>query len=319
LFHTIGKIGPVGPTELAEKTHLSERYLREWLGCMASNGYLEHDSAEGRFGLTPEQAAILTDRDSRTYMIPYVCYLPSFSSVLGDLSTAFRNGGGVPFEKYGADLVEAIGIGNRPWFVNDYVAKWIPAMPDIQTRLTQGGRVAEMGCGMGWSSIALALGFPNIRLDAVDADHSSIQQAQQNARLAGVENRITFHRASIEDSTIKGPYDLVTAFECIHDLAYPVRALRRMRELVDPRGSVLVADEAVGETIEENSNPLGQMMYNFSVLHCLPSAVGFPGSAATGAVIAPSTMRAYAAEAGFRSVEVLAVENPIWRFYKLIP
>jgi 2-polyprenyl-3-methyl-5-hydroxy-6-metoxy-1,4-benzoquinol methylase len=210
-------------------------------------------------------------------------------------------------------------MGNRPMFVNDYVAKWIPAMPDIETRLQAGGRVAEIGCGVGWSSISLAQGFPNIQIDAVDVDAASIKQAQHNAQQAGVTDRIVFHLASAEEAPLSGSYDLVTAFEVIHDMAYPVKALRRMHELAAPDGAVLIADEAVGESLAENRNFLGHLMYNFSVLHCLPQAMVYPGAAGTGTIMRPSTLRDYAQEAGFTQVDVLPIENPFWRFYRLTP
>ncbi len=232
---------------------------------------------------------------------------------------AFRTGSGVPYDSYGPDLLEAIGMGNRPQFVNNYVTKWIPAMPNIENRLKTGGRVLEVGCGVGWSSIVLAQGFPRTQIDAIDVDSASIEKARDNAKQAGAAKRITFHLGPIEESSLRGPYDLVTSFECIHDLMYPVKALRRMREMATPNGTVLVADEAVGDTLEENSNFLGHLMYNFSVLHCLPQGMISPDSAATGTVISPSKMRTYATDAGFTRVDILPIENPSWRLYRLTP
>jgi 2-polyprenyl-3-methyl-5-hydroxy-6-metoxy-1,4-benzoquinol methylase len=319
LYKAMADSGPATPSELARRTGYSERYLREWLECMAVSGYVDHDAATGRFSLPTEHAIILLDRDSPAYLASFLCFIPSFAGVVGPLMEAFRSGGGVPYEAYGGDTLEAIGFGNRPMFVNDYVARWIPTMPDVERRLRAGGRVAEIGCGLGWSSISLARGFPNVRIDAVDIDAASIEQAKRNAQDTGVADRIAFHIGPAEDVALSGPYDLVTAFECLHDMAYPVRALRRMGELAGPRGAVLVADEAVGDTLEENRNFLGRLNYNFSVLHCLPQAMVFPDSAGTGTVMRPSVLRAYAQEAGFKNVEVLPIENPLWRFYRLTP
>jgi len=317
LYQAMAAAGPVTPAELAARTGYAERYLREWLECMVVGDYLEHEAATGRFSLAPEQAAVFLDRDSPTYIAPFLCWTPSLAGILTPLMEAFRSGGGVPYEAYGADALEAIGMGNRSMFVNDYVARWMPAMPDIEARLQAGGRVAEIGCGVGWSSISLAQGFPNTRIDAVDLDAASIEQAQRNAQQAGVGDRIVFHLSSAEEAPMHGPYDLVTAFECLHDMAYPVKALRRMHELAAPNGVVLIADEAVGDSLEENHNFLGHWNYNFSVLHCLPQAMVFPGAAGTGTVMSPSTLRAYAQEAGFARVDVLPIENPFWRFYRL--
>jgi 2-polyprenyl-3-methyl-5-hydroxy-6-metoxy-1,4-benzoquinol methylase len=186
-------------------------------------------------------------------------------------------------------------------------------------RLEVGARVADIGCGLGWSSIALAGAFPKTRIDALDVDEASITEARRQAAAAGVADRITFHRAAAEDAPVRGPYDLVTAFECLHDMPYPVRALRGMRELAGPGGTVLVADEAVGDTLDENRSFVGRLNYNFSVLHCLPQALVFPDAAGTGTVIRPSTLRRYAEEAGFSRVETLPIDNPLWRFYRLTP
>ncbi len=319
LYQAIVDRGPVTPHELAQQTGYNERYLCEWLECMAVGGYLEYEAATERFSLASEEAVVLLDRDNAAYAVPFLCFVPSSANILTPLMEAFRSGGGVPFEAYGADMLEAIGMGNRPMFVNDYVAKWIPAMPDIEACLQAGGRVAEIGCGVGWSSISLAQGFPNIQIDAIDLDGASIKQAQHNAQQAGVADRIVFHLASAEEAPLSGSYDLVTAFEVIHDMAYPVKALRRMHELAAPDGAVLIADEAVSESLEENRNFLGHLLYNFSVLHCLPQAMAYPGAAATGTIIRPSTLRNYAQEAGFTRVDILPIENPFWRFYRLTP
>jgi len=208
---------------------------------------------------------------------------------------------------------DASGSGTGTVTVTEYDERGLPA------RLKAGGRVAEIGCGVGWSSISLARGFPRVRIDGVDVDRTSIKQARRNAEEAGLADRIAFHLAPAEEAPLTGPYDLVTAFECLHDMAYPGKALRRMRELAGPDGAVLVADEAVGDGLEENRNFIGRLNYNFSVLHCLPQALVYPDAAGTGTVLGPATLRAYAEDAGFQRVEVLPIENPLWRFYRLTP
>jgi ubiquinone/menaquinone biosynthesis C-methylase UbiE len=317
LFRALAESGPMTSVELAAETGYQERYLREWLECMTVNDYLTLDESTGRFDLPREHAVALLDADNPAYAVPFVCYIPSFARILDRLMTTFRSGGGIPYEAYGVDTLEGIGLGNRPMYVNDYVARWIPAMPDVSARLRQGGRVAEIGCGLGWSSISLAKGFPEVRIEAVDSDSASILVARRNAADAGVSDRVTFYQATVEEAPIRGPFDLVTALECVHDLPYPVRALRRMRALAGPRGAVLVADEAVGDSLRENRTPWGRLCYNFSILHCLPQAMGFPASAATGTMMRPSLFRAYAREAGFSRVEVLPIKHAYWHFYRL--
>ncbi|MCI0440925.1 MAG: class I SAM-dependent methyltransferase, partial [Chloroflexi bacterium] len=311
--------GSASSQELAERTGYSERYAREWLECMTAGGYIDHDPATNRFSIPAEHKAVLVERDSPAYLLGMIAFFPSLISTIPKLMEAFRTGGGVPYEAYGKDTRDAIGLGNRPMFVNDYASKWIPAMPDVHSRLQKGGRALEVGVGQGWSSIELARGFPNVQIDAVEPDVESVKEAKQNAEKAGLAGRIKFHTTTAEDAKLEGPYDLVTAFECIHDMAYPVAALKRMRELAAPNGAVLIADEKAGDTLEENKNFFGHLFYNFSVLHCLPQAMVFPNAAGTGTVITPSTMRRYATEAGFSKVEILPIENPLWRFYRLTP
>jgi 2-polyprenyl-3-methyl-5-hydroxy-6-metoxy-1,4-benzoquinol methylase len=317
LIQALAEADPVTPTELAQQMGYAERYVREWLECLAAGEYLDYDSTTGRFSLPPEHATVLVNPDSPSSAIGVVGWIPSFANILPQLIEAFRTGGGVPYEAYGLDMVTAQGLFTRPMFMNDYVSAWIPAMPDIESKLKAGGRVADVGCGIGWSVIALAQGFANTQIDAIDPDELSIQEAQRNVEKAGVSDRITFHLSTVEEAPIQGPYDLIATFETLHDMPYPVQALSRMRELLAPDGVVLIADEAVGETLEENTNFMGHFFYNFSVLHCLPQAMVFPNGAGTGTVIKSSTVSKYADEAGFKSVVILPIENPQFRFYRL--
>lgn len=317
LFEALAESGPTTPGELALRTGYVDRYVREWLECMAVSDYIETDPAGRRFWLSEEQRIAFVEREHPAFVGALVRFVPSVARTLEALLEAFRTGGGVPFEAYGEEAIEAIGDGNRPTYANDLASRWIPALPDVQARLEAGGRVADIGCGVGWSSIALAKAFPRVRIDAVDIDAASIEQAGRNAGAAGVADRVRFHVAAAETAPLEGTCDLVTAFETLHDMPYPVKALRRMRDLAGPAGVVLVADEAVADTLEENRSFIGRLCYNFSVLHCLPQAMTVPGSAATGTVMRPSTLRAYAREAGFARVEVLPIEHPIWRFYRL--
>ena len=317
LFRAMEEVGPCTAEELARATGMSERYLREWLECMASCRYIEHDAASRRFALTPEQEAVYLVPDHPAHALPSVAFIPSLASVLPRLMQAFRQGTGVPFEEYGEDLVDAQGAAYRPIFENDLVSSWLAAMPDIEARLRRGARVADVGCGVGWSSIAIARAFPEVRIDAIEPDGRSVVAARRNAAEAGLADRIRFHQVGIEEAPVAGPFDMVTLFECLHDMAYPVDALRAMRKLLAPDGAALVSDEKVAESLEENTGPLGRLYYNFSVLHCLPQSMAHPGSAATGAVIRPSTVRRYAAEAGFERVEILPVDHPLFHLYRL--
>ena len=325
LFQSIFEAGPITSIELSKNTGYSERYLREWLECMAVLDYIEYDPTNSRFSISPEHAEVLCNRDSSAYTIPFVHAIPSLSSVVSEkLVHAFRTGQGVSYEDYGADLIEAQGEGNRPMFIHN-TANWISSMPDIEAKLKskegEGARIADIGCGDGWASIALAKSFPLIKIDAIDPDIASIENARKNVNDHNLSDRISLYSQPIEELTSlnKGRYDLVIAFECIHDMPYPVKALRKMRDMLSPNGCVLVADVKVGEKLEEKNDFVGKFYYNFSVLLCLPQSLVYPNSKGTGAAMAPSTFYGYAKEAGFSKIEILSVDHFLWNFYRLTP
>lgn len=317
LFKALQVLGNTDAEGLAQYSQTHERYIREWLECMAAGAYIDHDPETGTFSIPPEHALALTRQENPYYMAAFLCWIPSMAGVVKPLIEAFKTGKGIPYEAYGEDGLEAIALGNKPMFINDYVSCWIPAMDNMDDRLAAGARVADIGCGFGWSSISLAKGYPKVRVDGYDSDPASIEQARINARREGVARQLTFHEMAVENIPPNGKFDLITAFECLHDMAYPETALRKMKEMLAPDGTVLISEEAVGDSLEENKNFLGHLMYNFSVLHCLPQSMVFPDSAATGTVMNPSRLKGLALEAGFTKFEVLPVDNDFWRFYLL--
>lgn len=317
LFKIMAETGPVTAEALAKKSGCQERYLREWLGAMAAGGYIGYESDTKQFLLSEDQAAAYLDPSNPSHILPSVGFIPAMASILPRLLDAFRQGGGVPYEAYGRDLVDAQGAGYRPIFANELVQKWIAAMPDVQRRLSAGAKVLDVGCGAGWASLYLAQAFPQIDIQGFDSDESSIRQAGKNAEELGLKGRVKFHLSSIEDAATPGPFDLAMLFECLHDMAYPVRALQAVHRMLTTDGVVLLSDERVGEGLEENLNFNGHLYYNFSTLHCLPQALVFPNSSGTGAVISPSTVTRYASEAGFSHCQILPVEHGLFRLYRL--
>jgi len=317
LISALAERGPVTSAQLAKRSACNERYVREWLETLTANDYLDHDPATGQFSISPELATILLNPDHPYNSISGVRYIPGLAGVLPALVEAFRTGGGVPFEAYGAEFREGIASSNRPLFVNELVSKWMPALPDIHAQLQAGARVADFGCGLGTSTLALAQGFPAITVDGLDIDPASIEHARRSAAEQGLSDRVHFHLATSEGDPLIGPYQLITAYECIHDMAQPVPVLRRMRQLLTPGGAVLIADELVADTLSERHRLPDRLMYGFSVLHCLPQAMTEPNSAATGTMLTADTLRHYAAEAGFTDIRILPIESSVWRFYRL--
>jgi SAM-dependent methyltransferase len=237
------------------------------------------------------------------------------------LLQAFRSGAGIPYADYGPDTIEGIAEMNRPMFLNLLGTEWLPAIPDVHARMQADppARVADVGCGTGWSSIAIAQAFPKAEVHGFDMDEASIALARANAAARGLEDRVTFAVRDAAYPGLVGGFDLVAAFETIHDMAQPVEALRKMRGLVAEGGAVVIADERVGETFTAPGDDVERLNYGFSVLHCLPSGLAETPSAGTGTVMRRPTLQRYAVEAGFRDVDVLPIEHDFWRFYRLQP
>jgi 2-polyprenyl-3-methyl-5-hydroxy-6-metoxy-1,4-benzoquinol methylase len=204
-------------------------------------------------------------------------------------------------------------------FVNRLAQEYIPAMADIHARLMseEPARVADIGMGTGWSSIALAKGYPNIRVDGFDLDERSVQLATENADAEGVSDRVTFHARNAGDVDLAGKYDFALAVECIHDMSNPVSVLEAMRHLVGPGGTVLIVDEGAEDSFTPMGSDSERVLYGFSILHCLPVGMVDQPSAGTGAVMRPETFREYASRAGFQRVEMLPVDNDNFHFYRL--
>jgi SAM-dependent methyltransferase len=324
LYRALAEESPLASAQLAARTSTHERYIREWLEQQTVAGILEvedeNDAAGARrFRLPPGHVEPLIDCSSLNYLVPLAQMIAGAVRPLDDLIEAYRHGGGVPFSAYGADLREGQAAINCPAFTRQLAQVWLPAIPNVHTRLQADppARVADIGCGHGWSSIGVAQGYPNARVDGFDLDAPSIDRARHNARAWRLADRVQFHVRDAGDPALAGQYDLAMALECVHDMANPVGALHTMRRLVGERGTVLIVDERVGDRFTAKGNDVEWMMYGWSVLHCLPSGMTEPQSAGTGTVMRTDTLRGYATEAGFTRFKVLPIDNLFFRFYQL--
>jgi SAM-dependent methyltransferase len=323
-YQALADHGPATSVELARRTHANERYVREWLEQQTIYGILEVDNpaaspTERSFRLPSAHAEVLTDRESLNYLAPLSQLAVSVTRPLDSLLKVYKQGGGVPYADYGRDLRVGQGNMNRTMFLQQLGAEWLPTIPDVHTRLQANppALIADIGCGLGWSSIGMAQSYPNARVDGFDLDGPSIEMARDNAMDYHLNGRLTFHERDAGDPSLIGRYDLVTAFECVHDMGNPVGALRTMRRLAGERGAVIVVDERVGDIFTPQGNEVEWMMYGWSLLHCLPVGMAEEPSAATGTVMRTETLRQYAKEAGFCEVEVLPIDNFFFRFYRL--
>jgi 2-polyprenyl-3-methyl-5-hydroxy-6-metoxy-1,4-benzoquinol methylase len=323
LYRALAGQGPATSTELAERTGTVERYIREWLEHHAASGLLEVDDPsadplERRYRLPPEHVPVLADPDDVRYQAYKGVDLVRGGRSLPALVEAFRTGGApppLPWEPEGR--AEA----NRALFRNLLGSQWLPAIAEVDRRLRAEppARVADLACGSGWSSIAMAQAYPMITVDGFDLDANIIELARRYALDCGVADRVRFSASDASDLDRSARYDLVTIFEGLHDMARPVEVLRAARELLAEGGWMLVAEELVADTFTAPAPDRERYAYGWSVVGCLPAVMGDPLTAATGTVLRTPALRRMALDAGFREVKVLPLETPEWRFYHLLP
>lgn len=325
-YEALSAGGPATSHELAGRTGTHERYAREWLEQQAVAGFLmvdspEEDAARRRFALPAAHREVLADAENLFYWGAQARCLVGLVSPVGAVQHAFRTGGGVPYAAYGADLREGLADSGRVMYRELMGSAWLPAMPDVHARLLADppAAVADVGCGAGWSSLAIARAYPKARVDGFDLDADSVALACRNVDAAGMAAQVTITCRDAGDPALSGRYDLVTAFICLHDMARPVDVLRAMRGLAGADGAVLIADPHVGERFlgAENDRDVERFMYGASILHCLPVGMAEQPSAGTGTVMRPDVLRDYAREAGFTAVEQLPIDDPYTAFYRL--
>jgi 2-polyprenyl-3-methyl-5-hydroxy-6-metoxy-1,4-benzoquinol methylase len=323
LYRALADHGAMTSAELAEAAGIHERYAREWLEHQAASELLdvEGDADERRFSLPAGHDEVLLDETSLNYGAPLARAVLASIRPVDALAEAFRNGGGVPYAAYGDDLHESQAAFTRPLFENQLGKEWLPAVPEIHERLSSSepARVADVACGQGRSSIEIARAYPNAQVDGIDSDRASIEAARKNLEGSGVEGRVTFHERNAADAGLAGRYDLVTIFEALHDMSYPVEVLKAARGLLGDGGLVFIGDERTAEEFTAPASEAERLFYGFSVFHCLPVGMVGEGAAGTGTVIRPQTVKDYARQAGFASCEVLPIEHDFWRFYLLRP
>jgi len=321
LYESLAESGWTTSTELAERTGTFERYVREWLEQQTVSDILQVEDPEAeplsrRYRVPPAHVEVLVDTGSLNYEAHKGIELVRGARPLPQLVEAFRTGAGLPPLPWEP---EGRAEFNRARFVNLLGKVWLPLVPDLDARLRSdpSARVADLGCGTGWASVAAAVAYPKITVDGFDLDQAAVNRARENADSAGVADRVSFFVQDVAELEGAAVYDLVIILEALHDMARPVDALRIARSLLAGGGSVVVADELVGDRFAVSVSDQERYMFGWSVVGCLPEAMGEPGSAGTGAVMRPDTVRRYADEAGFGRFEILPIETNFWRFYRL--
>jgi SAM-dependent methyltransferase len=298
LYRALAGAGPLTPTELAERTGCAERYVREWLNAQAAGGYVEYEADSGRYVLPPEQAAALTDEESPAY-------LPGFFQIaLGSvhdsprIAEAARTGEGVGWHDHVHDVHEGCERFFRPGYNANLVSAWLPALDGVVEKLERGGRVGDVGCGHGASTIVMAKAFPNSTFVGTDYHTGSIETARERADAAGVSDRVTFDVAPAS-SYAGESFDLVTMFDCLHDMGDPVGAARHVRQSLASDGTWMIVEPYAGDRVEENFNPVGRAYYAFSTLLCTPASLSQEVGLALGAQAGEARIRDVVERGGF--------------------
>jgi 2-polyprenyl-3-methyl-5-hydroxy-6-metoxy-1,4-benzoquinol methylase len=309
--------------ELAARTGVAERYVREWLEHQAVNELVEVDDPRAdalarRYRLPAEHVPVLVDEDDVRYDAPVSIDLVRIARRLAALVDAYRDGGApppIPWEPEGRSNP------NRARFINLLGSQWLPAVPEVDARLRADppARVADLACGTGWSSIAMAQAYPKIVVDGLDLDEDAITAAKGHAEQVGVADRVRFSATDAALLPRENRYDLVTILEALHDMSRPVVTLRTARDLLTADGTVIVADNRTSDEFTVPASERERHEYGWSLVSCLPGAMDDPNTAATGAIMRPATLRRYATEAGFAEVRILPIDTDYWRFYQLVP
>jgi 2-polyprenyl-3-methyl-5-hydroxy-6-metoxy-1,4-benzoquinol methylase len=308
LFRELASDGPLTSTELASRTGLNERYVREWANAQAASGWIAYDADGERYSMSPEQALMFADPESPAFVGG------AFQLALGSadsrehIADAFTTGAGFGWGEHNHDVFEGCRRFFEPGYRANIVQSWIPALEGVHERLSDGGRVADVGCGHGASSIVIAKAYPRSQVDGSDAHDGSIDEARRLAEEAGVADRVTFTTAAAD--CVRGTdYDLVTTFDCLHDMGDPVAVARHIRGTLAPDGTWMIVEPRAGDSVPENLNPVGRAYYAFSTLLCTPSSLSQEGGLALGAQAGEARLRGVLETAGFTRVR-RAAETP---------
>jgi SAM-dependent methyltransferase len=306
---------PQRPQELAERTGTAPRYVEEWLRGQAAGGYVEYDADAGVYSLSPEQAFALTDPDGPLYAPG------AFQLALGALRAepevvqAFRTGEGIGWHEHDQDVFAGCERFFRPGYIGNLLTSWLPALDGIEARLREGAKVADIGCGLGASTILMAGAYPRSAFTGFDYHEGSVTQARSRAADAGAGAR--FETASAQEFG-GGPYDLVTSFDCLHDMGDPLGAARHVHRSLTPDGTWMIVEPAAGDTVTDNLNPVGRVYYSFSTFLCVPNALSQEGGYSLGAQAGENPIHRLASDAGFTRFRRVA-ETPFNIVYEARP
>ena len=319
LFEVLARGGPAASGELAGRTGLQERYLREWLGGMAAAGYLAYDPPTRRYASPDAHVPVLAEEAGVFFLgAAFFDYSTNFGDTFHRLVDAFRSGGGVPQEAYGDESAESIERFTAPWFEHQLVPVWVPAMPEVRAALEEGVSVCDVGCGRGRALIKLAEHFPGCRYLGVDIHEPAVRHARLQAERAGVSDRVLFRTLDAAEG-LPGRHDVVMTFDVLHDSADPLGLLGAIHDTLEPTGRYVCLDVNCAERPEDNAGPMGTVLYGLSLAYCLTVSLASGGAGLGTLGLPPGRLRELACEAGFRRVHQVPIDDPFNNLYELTP
>jgi SAM-dependent methyltransferase len=307
LFKALVGAGPTTPGELAQRTGTTERYVREWVSGLAAAGYIDY-AGDGRYELNEEQAVVFADETSPAFVIGGFQGMLAATRIVPKAVDAFRTGDGIGWHEHDPDLFQGTERFFRPGYAANLVQSWIPALDGADAKLRNRGRVADVGCGYGASTIIMAAAYPNSQFWGFDYHEPSIRHARESAANAGVSDRVNFEVASAKDYT-ETDFDLVCHFDCLHDMGDPVGAARHTRQSLKADGHWLLVEPFANDDLADNLNPIGRVFYSVSTLVCTPASLSQEVGAGLGAQAGEGRLKEVADAAGFSSFR-RATETP---------
>jgi 2-polyprenyl-3-methyl-5-hydroxy-6-metoxy-1,4-benzoquinol methylase len=309
LYKALNDKGPMSPTELAAATGLAERYLTEWLSHQAASGYIAYEPATGKFSLPPENAMVFAEADSPVYLVDAFDAAARTINNRPMVEAAFKTGKGVEWDNQDGCLFCAIARFFRPGYHNHLVAEWLPALDGVREKLERGARVADVGCGCGYSTVIMANAFPNSEFIGFDFHDKSIAEAKEHAKVHGAPDNVRFE-VSPAKAFPGADYDLVTFFDCLHDMGDPVGAAAHVRQALKPDGTWMIAEPMAKDRLEDNLNPVGRLYYAASTMICVPTSLSQEVGTALGAQAGEARLRDVITEGGGFTRFRRATETP---------
>jgi len=314
LFSTMSGKGPMSPEEVAQVSGLQPRYVAEWLAGMTTAGYLDYDPGGQTYAFPDELAYLLDSEGTDHYMGGMSLMAPVLLSVAPKVADAFKNGGGVTFAEFGAEGVNALDVMNRGTYEQRLTSYWLPSMPDVHEKLTNGAQVLDVGCGAGRICLSIAAEYENSQVFGMDPDVESIDQAKQATADSDLNAKPEFIATTTADMERGDGFDLITIFDCVHDFAAPHQTLREIAALLKPDGTLFIMEPKAADNLEDNIHPMGTVYYGFSIFHCMTQSLanGGPG---LGTCMGPAQTEALCKESGFSHFEMVPIKSQTNLFY----